>query len=145
MYRPHKKVAQPARGDLPQPCPEPLPFLFRNNQTHIPDRRKLDRVPYQVEQDLLKTIGIRGRQKILWQLVVAVIVAVYVQNHFNFNGLRVPFYGDWTLTDTIWLPLLDRTITVGGIVFIVVVIAVSIALSLLFPKPDQEAPSPHGD
>jgi tellurite resistance protein TerC len=32
-----------------------------------------------------------------------------------------------------------------SLAFIVVVIAVSITLSLLFPKPDQEAPSPHGD
>jgi len=39
-------------------------------------------------------IGIRGRHKILWQLVVAIAVAIYVQNHFGFNGLRVPFLGD---------------------------------------------------
>ena len=32
-----------------------------------------------------------------------------------------------------------------SLAFIVAVIAVSITLSLLFPKPDQEAPSPHGD
>ncbi len=74
-------------------------------------------------------IGIRGRQKILWQLIVAVIVAVYIQNHFNFNGLRVPFYGDWTLTNTVQLPLLDRTITVGGIVFIVVAVVAIVGAS----------------
>ena len=35
-------------------------------------------------------IGIRGRHKIIWQLIVAIVVAVYVQNHFGFNGVRVP-------------------------------------------------------
>ena len=74
-------------------------------------------------------IGIRGRQKILWQLIVAVIVAVYVQNHFGFNGLRVPFVGDWQPTQTIWLPLLDRHIQVGALLFIVVAVVAIVGTS----------------
>ncbi len=38
--------------------------------------------------------GIRARQKILWQLVVAIAAAVYIQSHFDITGIRVPFVGD---------------------------------------------------
>jgi hypothetical protein len=29
-----------------------------------------------------------GRQKLVWQTIVAIGVAIYVQNHFGFNGFR---------------------------------------------------------
>jgi phospho-N-acetylmuramoyl-pentapeptide-transferase len=67
-------------------------------------------------------IGIRGRHKIVWQLVVAIVVAVYVQNHFGFNGVRVPFVGNFEITNTILLPLIDRKIELGAILFILVAI-----------------------
>ncbi|HJX68492.1 MAG TPA: phospho-N-acetylmuramoyl-pentapeptide-transferase [Candidatus Limnocylindrales bacterium] len=67
-------------------------------------------------------IGIRGRHKIIWQLVVAIVVAVYVQNHFGFNGVRVPFVGNFEITNTILLPLIDRKIELGAILFILVAI-----------------------
>jgi phospho-N-acetylmuramoyl-pentapeptide-transferase len=67
-------------------------------------------------------IGIRGRHKIIWQLVVAIVVAVYVQNHFGFNGVRVPFVGNFEITNTILLPLIDRRIELGAILFILVAI-----------------------
>lgn len=38
--------------------------------------------------------GITVRQKLLWQSVVAVVAAVYIQNHFGIIGIRVPFVGD---------------------------------------------------
>jgi len=38
--------------------------------------------------------GISVRQKFLWQLVVAVGAAIYIQNHFDITGIRVPFAGD---------------------------------------------------
>jgi phospho-N-acetylmuramoyl-pentapeptide-transferase len=38
--------------------------------------------------------GISVRQKFLWQLVVAVGAALYIQNHFDITGIRVPFVGD---------------------------------------------------
>jgi phospho-N-acetylmuramoyl-pentapeptide-transferase len=67
-------------------------------------------------------IGIRGRHKMIWQLVVAIVVAVYVQNHFGFNGVRVPFVGNFEITNTILLPLIDRRIELGAILFILVAI-----------------------
>jgi phospho-N-acetylmuramoyl-pentapeptide-transferase len=38
--------------------------------------------------------GISVRQKFLWQLVVAIAAALYIQNHFDITGIRVPFVGD---------------------------------------------------
>ncbi len=38
--------------------------------------------------------GIRVRQKLVWQLVVAFLAAVYIQRHFAILDLRVPFVGD---------------------------------------------------
>ena len=74
-------------------------------------------------------IGIRGRHKIIWQLVVAIVVAVYVQNHFGFNGVRVPFVGNFEITNTILLPLIDRRIELGAILFILVAIFAIIGAS----------------
>ncbi len=74
-------------------------------------------------------IGIRGRQKILWQLVVAIGVAIYVQNHFGFNGFRVPFLGNFEDTNTIWLPLIDRNLEIGALLFIVVAVVAIVGAS----------------
>jgi len=38
--------------------------------------------------------GISARQKLLWQVVVAVLAAVYIQRHFDITDLRVPFVGE---------------------------------------------------
>jgi len=38
--------------------------------------------------------GITVRQKLLWQTVVAIVAAIYIQNHFAITGIRVPFVGD---------------------------------------------------
>jgi phospho-N-acetylmuramoyl-pentapeptide-transferase len=38
--------------------------------------------------------GITVRQKLLWQTVVAIVAAVYIQSHFAITGIRVPFVGD---------------------------------------------------
>jgi phospho-N-acetylmuramoyl-pentapeptide-transferase len=67
-------------------------------------------------------IGIRGRHKIVWQLVVAIAVALYVQNHFGFDGIRVPFVGDVVNTTLIPVPFLDRGVEVGAVVFVLVAI-----------------------
>ena len=53
---------------------------------------------------------------------MAIVVAVYVQNHFGFNGVRVPFVGNFEITNTILLPLIDRKIELGAILFILVAI-----------------------
>jgi phospho-N-acetylmuramoyl-pentapeptide-transferase len=74
-------------------------------------------------------IGIRGRHKIVWQLVVAIVVAVYVQNHFGFNGVRVPFIGPVEDTSQIALPFIDRRIEVGAILFILVAVVAIVGSS----------------
>jgi phospho-N-acetylmuramoyl-pentapeptide-transferase len=74
-------------------------------------------------------IGIRGRHKILWQLIVAIVVAIYVQYHFGFNGVRVPFLGDKEFTTAIALPLLNRNIELGAILFIVVAVLAIVGCS----------------
>src|ERR1035437_4584203 len=74
-------------------------------------------------------IGIRGRHKILWQLIVAVVVAVYVQNHFGFNGFRVPFIGNVTYTATIPIPLVGHSVELGAILFILVAVLAIVGCS----------------
>jgi phospho-N-acetylmuramoyl-pentapeptide-transferase len=38
--------------------------------------------------------GMRGRWKLLWQTVVALLAAFYVQRHLNITALNVPFIGE---------------------------------------------------
>src|SRR5213079_1793869 len=40
-------------------------------------------------------IGIRGRHKLVWQTIVAVAAAIYIQKHFAVNGIFVPLVGEW--------------------------------------------------
>lgn len=44
--------------------------------------------------DILYGFGIRGRHKLVWQLVVAVVAALYIQRHFAITGVFVPFVGE---------------------------------------------------
>ena len=74
-------------------------------------------------------IGIRGRQKIVWQTVVAIGVAVYVQNHFGFNGFRIPFIGNVEFTTFVQIPFTDRGFEVGALVFIVVAVIAIVCAS----------------
>ena len=53
---------------------------------------------------------------------MADVVAIYVQNHFGFNGFRVPFVGNVILTNTFPIPFTDRWLEVGAIFFIVVAV-----------------------
>ncbi len=39
-------------------------------------------------------VGIRGRHKLVWQLIVAVVAAVYIQRHFAITGVFVPLVGE---------------------------------------------------
>jgi phospho-N-acetylmuramoyl-pentapeptide-transferase len=73
--------------------------------------------------------GIRGRHKILWQFVVAVAVAVYVQNHFGFNGIRVPFIGDVENTTLLPIPFLGRDVEVGAVLFVIVAVVAIVGAS----------------
>jgi phospho-N-acetylmuramoyl-pentapeptide-transferase len=53
----------------------------------------------------LTGVGIRGRHKLIWQTVVGVVAAIYLQNHFGFTGFRVPFYGDFIVGPIPWIVL----------------------------------------
>ena len=63
-------------------------------------------------------VGIRGRRKIYWQTIVAIAVAIVIQAHYGFNGIRVPFFGDFEITTQIPIPLTDDRIQLGALFFI---------------------------
>jgi len=41
--------------------------------------------------------GVRGRYKIVWQTVVAILAAVYIQRHFDLTGVNVPLVGQFEI------------------------------------------------
>jgi phospho-N-acetylmuramoyl-pentapeptide-transferase len=41
--------------------------------------------------------GIRGRHKLVWQTIVGLAAAVYIQKHFAVNGIFVPLMGEWVI------------------------------------------------
>jgi UDP-N-acetylmuramyl pentapeptide phosphotransferase/UDP-N-acetylglucosamine-1-phosphate transferase len=47
--------------------------------------------------------GIRARQKLLWQTVVAVVVAWQIQSTYALSGFRVPFVGDVTIDPMLYV------------------------------------------
>ena len=55
--------------------------------------------------------GMRGRWKLVWQTVVAILAAWYIWNHFNLTGLNIPLVGQVEVA-----PLL----LVGFIAFVIV-------------------------
>ena len=48
--------------------------------------------------------GIGARQKLLWQVVVAVAVAWQLQSTYQITGIRVPFIGDVAVDSAIYVP-----------------------------------------
>jgi phospho-N-acetylmuramoyl-pentapeptide-transferase len=48
--------------------------------------------------------GIRARQKLLWQTVVAVVVAWQIHSTYAITGIRVPFIGDVAVDPWIYVP-----------------------------------------
>jgi phospho-N-acetylmuramoyl-pentapeptide-transferase len=56
-------------------------------------------------------IGMRGRWKLVWQTVVALLAGWYTVNHFNLTGINVPFVGQFELA----IPLM-----IGFIAFVIV-------------------------
>jgi phospho-N-acetylmuramoyl-pentapeptide-transferase len=55
--------------------------------------------------------GMRGRWKLVWQTVVAILAAYYIWNHFNLTGLNIPLIGQVEVA-----PLL----LIGFIAFVIV-------------------------
>src|SRR5256885_11773284 len=41
--------------------------------------------------------GIGGRHRLVWQTIVAVAAAIYIQKHFAVNGIFVPLLGEWVV------------------------------------------------
>lgn len=41
--------------------------------------------------------GMRGRYKLIWQTVVAVLAAIYIQRHFDLTGINVPLVGQFEI------------------------------------------------
>ena len=39
-------------------------------------------------------IGMRGRWKLVWQTVVALLAGYYIQRHFDITGINIPFIGE---------------------------------------------------
>ena len=56
-------------------------------------------------------IGMRGRWKLVWQTVVAILAAFYIWRHFDLTGLNVPVLGQFEV-----MPLL----LIGFIAFVIV-------------------------
>lgn len=56
-------------------------------------------------------VGMRGRWKLIWQTVVAILAAFYIWNHFNLTGINVPFLGQFEVA-----PVL----LIGFIAFVIV-------------------------
>src|SRR6266851_2309959 len=44
--------------------------------------------------NILYGFGIRGRHKLIWQLVVALVGSIYIQRHFAITGVFVPLVGE---------------------------------------------------
>jgi phospho-N-acetylmuramoyl-pentapeptide-transferase len=47
--------------------------------------------------------GIRVRGKLIWQIAVAVLAALYIQRHFGINEIRVPFVGDVAIGPVLYI------------------------------------------
>jgi phospho-N-acetylmuramoyl-pentapeptide-transferase len=41
--------------------------------------------------------GVRGRYKLVWQTVVAILAAIYIQRHYDLTGINVPLVGQFEI------------------------------------------------
>jgi phospho-N-acetylmuramoyl-pentapeptide-transferase len=58
--------------------------------------------------------GIRGRHKLVWQTIVALAAAIYIQNHFGVTGVYVPLVGE---------------VIIGPVAFVVLAVFAIVAMS----------------
>ncbi len=49
--------------------------------------------------------GIRGRHKLVWQLIVGLVAAIYIQRHFGITGVYVPLVGEWEIGGALFVAL----------------------------------------
>ncbi len=54
--------------------------------------------------------GIRGRHKLVWQTIVGLVGAVYIQRHFGVNGVYVPLVGEVQIGEVAFVALALFTI-----------------------------------
>jgi phospho-N-acetylmuramoyl-pentapeptide-transferase len=54
--------------------------------------------------------GIRGRHKLVWQLIVGLVAAIYIQRHFGITGVYVPLVGEWEIGGGLFVALALFTI-----------------------------------
>jgi phospho-N-acetylmuramoyl-pentapeptide-transferase len=59
-------------------------------------------------------LGMRGRYKLVWQTVVALLAAYYVQRHFEITAINIPFLGQ---------------VVIGGLLFVLFVAFVIVGVS----------------
>jgi len=58
--------------------------------------------------------GIRGRHKLVWQTIVGLAAAVYIQRHFGVDEVFIPLVGGWVI---------------GGVIFVLVALIAIVATS----------------
>jgi phospho-N-acetylmuramoyl-pentapeptide-transferase len=49
--------------------------------------------------------GIRGRHKLVWQVIVGLVAAIYIQRHFGITGIYVPLVGELELGGGLFIAL----------------------------------------
>jgi phospho-N-acetylmuramoyl-pentapeptide-transferase len=49
--------------------------------------------------------GIRGRHKLVWQTIVGLVGAIYIQRHFGVNGVYVPLVGEVQIGEVAFVAL----------------------------------------
>jgi phospho-N-acetylmuramoyl-pentapeptide-transferase len=50
-------------------------------------------------------IGMRGRWKLVWQTVVALLAGYYIQRHFDITGINIPFLGELIIGPILFIGL----------------------------------------
>jgi phospho-N-acetylmuramoyl-pentapeptide-transferase len=67
-------------------------------------------------------IGVRGRFKLVWQTVVALLAAFYIERHFAIPGVNISFI-------SVPLPFAGGELVIGGILFVLFVAFVIVGVS----------------
>ncbi len=65
-------------------------------------------------------VGMRGRWKLVWQTVVAILAAFYIWNHFDLTGLNVPLIGQFEI---------PAVLLIGFIAFVIVGVSNAVNLT----------------
>ncbi len=99
-------------------------------------------------------IGMRGRYKLVWQTVVALLAAWYIQRHFSINEISVPLVGDVGILPILFIVFVAFVIVAmsngvnltdgldglaGGVLIFSFVAYLLIALVLAVPQADTNS------